>query len=429
MNDHVLLELYYDILGLTPNATIDEVEKAYKEKIKKYHSDVNKNEDATERTRQIILAHKTIIKVKLYDDLLNKKSLAKSENEFRALAKKFRDMGDYKDASALAKECEDSANRIKAERERQEQQKAQERERQYNTLLQQKETAEFTENESEFRTLAQQFRAMGKYKNAPELAKECEDIASRIKAKREERETLYNELLQQKKFVELTESESGFRVLAQQFRDIGEYKNASALAEECEYNANRLKAEREVQERKKAEEEQEARYNYLLSQKKQAKSESEFRTLAQQFRDMNNYKKSSELEKECENSANKIKRKCERRKLKKEAQYYNLLRQKALATMKDGWHTFPPLVKKFRKMNGYKDTLELAIECKKEAKARATFPEGTPLYEKIISYSIIVIIMAIGLAVVIALIMTFYVIIGLYPWKGGIWETVVSFFE
>src|SRR4030042_6190015 len=44
---------YYKILGVSRNATKDEVKKAYKNLAKKYHPDLNKDSDAAEKFKEI----------------------------------------------------------------------------------------------------------------------------------------------------------------------------------------------------------------------------------------------------------------------------------------------------------------------------------------------------------------------------------------
>ena len=53
-------ESYYDLLGVDADATTDEIEQAYREKLKETHPDVSDDEDANERTRRIIDAKEVL---------------------------------------------------------------------------------------------------------------------------------------------------------------------------------------------------------------------------------------------------------------------------------------------------------------------------------------------------------------------------------
>jgi len=53
-------ESYYELLGVTPDASEEEIEQAYREKLKETHPDVSDDEDASERTRCLIEAKKTL---------------------------------------------------------------------------------------------------------------------------------------------------------------------------------------------------------------------------------------------------------------------------------------------------------------------------------------------------------------------------------
>ena len=44
---------YYEVLGIKKDATQDEIKKAYREMAKKYHPDVSKDPDATEKFKEI----------------------------------------------------------------------------------------------------------------------------------------------------------------------------------------------------------------------------------------------------------------------------------------------------------------------------------------------------------------------------------------
>jgi len=52
---------YYAVLGIDVNAPPDVLKKAFKHLALQYHPDVYKGEDAEERTREILLAYKTLI--------------------------------------------------------------------------------------------------------------------------------------------------------------------------------------------------------------------------------------------------------------------------------------------------------------------------------------------------------------------------------
>ncbi len=59
-----------DILGVNYNASKDDIRKAYRSLAKKYHPDLNKSEDATEKFQEINMAH----------DFLNEENIMKYRN-------------------------------------------------------------------------------------------------------------------------------------------------------------------------------------------------------------------------------------------------------------------------------------------------------------------------------------------------------------
>jgi molecular chaperone DnaJ len=51
---------YYEVLGVDQNASVDEVKKAYRKLARKYHPDVNKEADATEKFKEVKDAYDTL---------------------------------------------------------------------------------------------------------------------------------------------------------------------------------------------------------------------------------------------------------------------------------------------------------------------------------------------------------------------------------
>lgn len=51
---------YYEVLGIDKNASVDEVKKAYRKLARKYHPDVNKAADATEKFKEVKEAYDTL---------------------------------------------------------------------------------------------------------------------------------------------------------------------------------------------------------------------------------------------------------------------------------------------------------------------------------------------------------------------------------
>ncbi|MBL8119962.1 MAG: DnaJ domain-containing protein [Anaerolineae bacterium] len=55
------LQEFYDLLGVSTDANLDDVKKAYRRKARKHHPDTDKSPGATERMQQINDAYARII--------------------------------------------------------------------------------------------------------------------------------------------------------------------------------------------------------------------------------------------------------------------------------------------------------------------------------------------------------------------------------
>lgn len=51
---------YYEVLGVSKNASEDEIKKAYRQLAKKYHPDINKEPDAEEKFKEINEAYEVL---------------------------------------------------------------------------------------------------------------------------------------------------------------------------------------------------------------------------------------------------------------------------------------------------------------------------------------------------------------------------------
>jgi molecular chaperone DnaJ len=82
-----MVETYYDVLGLSPDAEVDEIRTAYRERLKETHPDVSDADDAGRRTQQLIQAKDVLTDVgerERYDDLGHEQYLVNTEHPFGA---------------------------------------------------------------------------------------------------------------------------------------------------------------------------------------------------------------------------------------------------------------------------------------------------------------------------------------------------------
>lgn len=151
-----------------------------------------------------------------YQQLLESKAVAKSAEEFNALANQFQEISDYKDSSIQAEECKKQASRV-----------------QYDNLLAALGQAK---KEEEFQELARKFHKMNGYENAEELSSQCKNSAIKIR---------YDKLIEKKR---TASSEEDYQELAKQFRNMNGYENTKELAKECAEQYRSLRVQREEKE-------------------------------------------------------------------------------------------------------------------------------------------------------------------------------------
>lgn len=286
-----------------------------------------------------------------YQDLFNKKNTASTEEEFIKLAEEFREFeGYFEDAEELAKECEDMPRKIQYNSL-------------IRAKILAKTEQEFREIAKESRSLSMKFKDTEFLELAKECTNRADEIAEQERQKQEqiaEQERIRLAQETKNKYVKLVQAknnastEDEFQNLAKQFRDMNIYENTAELAKECDEKHRVLKEHREEQEKK----ERENQYNSLVEAYKKASTEKEFEYLAKQFRNMNGYKDyrdTAELARECDRMLKNIQE--EQKRLKT---YNKLIQTKTEISTKE---EFQYLAKQFREMNGYKDTIELAKEC------------------------------------------------------------------
>jgi len=223
-----------------------------------------------------------------YKDLIAKKSVASTEEEFTSLALGFQNLGNYGDSKHFTKVCDSEFIRLVEEKK--ERKLYEEKERRYFELDSQIRNAK---DESDYFHLYEEFIKLGKHEDAPERADECYRRLIEIKTEREKREKLqkYCNILLGRKKAAKTEAE--YKLLAEEFDKLDNFSNSRKFANECRGKHQQLKAEREKHERF------ECIYQELLSKKSKAETEEDFIELSYEFSKLGVYKDCSNLANEC----------------------------------------------------------------------------------------------------------------------------------
>jgi len=213
-----------------------------------------------------------------------------TRDEYKNYAEQFRLLKGYKDSAELADKCDKLANEcVKREKKAR-----------YDALVKEKNNAS---SESIFKQLAQEFRNMGVYENAAQLANECDKLAE--ECGKREKKARYDDLVQAKNNAS---SEGKYKQLAQEFREIGDYENAAQLAVECD------KLAEECGKREKK-----ARYDELVKEKSNASSEEKYKHLASKFRGMGDYENAVQLANECDKKISEFKEQHEKQERRRES--------------------------------------------------------------------------------------------------------------
>jgi len=210
-----------------------------------------------------------------YNSLVEAIQEESTEDEYKDFAKQFRLLEGYKDSAELADKCDKLAKKIRHERLVQaEREKEREKKARYDSMVQEKNNAS---SEGRFNQLATEFREMGNYENAAQLADECDKLAN--ECGKREKKTCYDNLVKEK---DNASSEKKYKHIAQKFREMGNYENAVQLADECDKLAVKT------------------RYDALVQEKPYASSEEKYEQLAQKFREMGDYENAAQLADECD---------------------------------------------------------------------------------------------------------------------------------
>jgi len=193
----------YEVLGITPDASQEEIKKAHRALVNKFHPDMYINNPlvdlATERMQEINVAYSKLTNQQstrqdtkytddkenkskqqnsqsnnqqrfeeIYQEALRKKVNGQTESDFLEAAVLFRGISGYKDSSLLATECDDLANKVRV------------KQRKYQKALEKKVNGR---TENDFVEAAVLFRSIDGYKDSSLLANECDDLANKVRVK------------------------------------------------------------------------------------------------------------------------------------------------------------------------------------------------------------------------------------------------------
>ena len=286
-----------------------------------YKDTVELADECDEQYRVLKEQREERLRQEQYDRLIEEKNRA-SELDLLELARRFREMDGYKDTAELAYECGEQYRALKEQRE-EEERIERERQEQYVQLTR---TMTAATTESEYRELAEQFRAMAGYRNTAKLAEVYDSKYRTLKENRElqerELQERYDFLVQKK---DEASTEDDWRGAALNFRLMMDYKDTTELADECvrqyrilkEQREERQRIEREryeeqarkeLEERERREEQeqierersQQERYDRLVQEMKEVSNEFDWYLLAAKFREMKGYKDAIELASICD---------------------------------------------------------------------------------------------------------------------------------
>jgi len=106
-------------------------------------------------------------------------------------------------------------------------------------------------------------------------------------------------------------------------------------------------------------------YDKLVREKNNASTEEMYSDLAKRFRSMNGYKNTADLADDCDNLAVLVRYK----------KLMNAMKMFQANNRASNENEYSQLAKQFRDMNGYKDTTELADECEQQSRKRKKYRE------------------------------------------------------